>query len=101
MKREEKGFILECKDGGELHFYNKENREVQDVAISKRYNCLSMPIQVSFGITNRCNLNCKHCAFNNRDSSNELTTDEVKQIILNLAKEKLFGVIFTGGEPFA
>lgn len=61
---------------------------------------LSAPLAAIWEITKRCNLRCKHC-FSNSGSPefDELTTNEIKQIIDLLANNKIFYINFTGGEP--
>ena len=55
---------------------------------------------VSFEITNRCNLECKHC-FNKskEDSTEELSKFEILKLIDELANAKIKNVYMTGGEP--
>lgn len=61
---------------------------------------LSAPIKVSFDITHRCNLRCKHCRISESGSSTqELTCSEVKQLINELSEMKVFVVGISGGEP--
>lgn len=58
------------------------------------------PYAVTWNITNRCNLQCSHCAldFNNRPMK-ELSYEECKEIIDDLSNEKVFMISFSGGEP--
>jgi len=55
---------------------------------------------VSFETTRKCNLRCKHCY---SDSGNrlddELTVEEIKQLIDQLANMGVLAITFTGGEP--
>jgi radical SAM protein with 4Fe4S-binding SPASM domain len=63
--------------------------------MTKRYKS---PIFVWWQITHRCNLKCPHCfAY---DISNELSTDEAKDVINQLSKAKIMFLKITGGEPF-
>ena len=65
---------------------------------SRRF--LSAPLAVIWEVTQKCNLRCKHCFSNSgHQESDELTTDEVKEIIDLLADKKVFYINFTGGEP--
>ncbi len=64
-----------------------------------KQNCNFIPYTGSIDITNMCNLKCLHC-FNR---SNELIRDELcdeafLQVIKDLAKLKLYGFCFCGGE---
>ncbi len=56
---------------------------------------------VSFAISNRCNLKCKHCMVN-ADSCNEneyFTTEEIKQAFKKIIAAKPENITVTGGEP--
>lgn len=52
-------------------------------------------------LTKACNLRCPHCYVDaGKQSENELTLEEIKSIIDQLAKLKTFYIFYTGGEPF-
>ena len=56
---------------------------------------------VSFAISNRCNLKCKHCMVN-ADSCNErefFTTEEIKQAFDKIIAANPENITVTGGEP--
>ncbi len=62
------------------------------------------PYLVALNLTRRCNLNCAHCYLDagarDSDDSGELSTDEVKALLADIAglsDETM--VVFTGGEP--
>lgn len=59
------------------------------------------PLIVSFAVTRECNLRCKHCYSNATDSPhpNELTTDEAKRVITEIAEAGTRLLILDGGEP--
>lgn len=60
----------------------------------------SAPFNVCLGITNRCNLSCKHCL--NRNISGlepDLTTEELLNVIDQIGQAKVFEVSLFGGEP--
>lgn len=63
---------------------------------------ISYPFTIGWGITNRCNFNCKHC---NMDSGkaydDELSFDESCKLIDEFAKFNVKNICFTGGEPFS
>lgn len=62
---------------------------------------LSAPLSVLWDITYACNLNCRHCLSQaGLAHSQELTTDEAKRVIDELADQKVFTITFCGGEPF-
>lgn len=56
---------------------------------------------VVWNITRQCNLSCQHCYIQaqNKKSNNELTTNEAKAFIQDLAIIKVPVLLFTGGEP--
>jgi len=59
------------------------------------------PLMVSFAVTRECNLRCKHCYSEATDSPHpdELTTDEAKRVIAEIAEAGARLFIFDGGEP--
>lgn len=62
---------------------------------------LSAPLSVLWEITHGCNLKCKHCLSDaGMPRHDELSLEEIKQIINQLAEMKVFKIIFGGGEPF-
>lgn len=56
---------------------------------------------VVWNVTNRCNLRCQHCYINARDQQykNELSTEEAREFIQDLAGMKVPVLLFSGGEP--
>ena len=56
---------------------------------------------VVWNITRRCNLRCIHCYSQSRDIeyTNELTTEQGKELIDDLAHFGVPVVLFSGGEP--
>lgn len=55
---------------------------------------------VSFETTKQCNLRCKHCYTNaSAKLQDELTTEEIKGFIDELADIGVLSITFTGGEP--
>jgi MoaA/NifB/PqqE/SkfB family radical SAM enzyme len=57
----------------------------------------SMPIYITFFVTNKCNLTCRHCFVNPTDDK-ELTLEEIKKISKSMPN--LLVLSLTGGEPF-
>jgi MoaA/NifB/PqqE/SkfB family radical SAM enzyme len=59
------------------------------------------PEHVYFSLTNRCNLRCEMCDISRVSSrkEDELTTEEVKKIILQIKDLGVRHLIFSGGEP--
>jgi len=61
---------------------------------------LSAPLRVHFSCTKLCNFRCKHCFSSSGEAySDELTTQEVKKLIDELANLGCFELSFGGGEP--
>jgi len=62
---------------------------------------LSAPIVLYWEITNVCNLKCLHCYKNASEvmQKGELSTEEIKKVINQLARQKVFWLAITGGEP--
>jgi mycofactocin biosynthetic radical S-adenosylmethionine protein MftC len=61
---------------------------------------LSAPVNITWEITHQCNLRCIHClSASNQASPDELTFEECKNIVDQLAKLKVFEINFGGGEP--
>lgn len=59
------------------------------------------PFQISFDITNKCNLRCLHCynsSGENFQSQDELSDEEVLKFIDDLKDIKLYNFCFCGGE---
>ena len=62
---------------------------------------LRAPVNVTWEVTFKCNLHCAHCLSNSGTAlENELTTQECKNVVDQLAALKVFQVNFGGGEPF-
>lgn len=62
---------------------------------------LSAPITVSFEVTNSCNLNCVHCYAKRRPPRQDLSLDNLKQVLRQLARSGVFRLALMGGEPLS
>lgn len=62
----------------------------------------SRPLMAVLYITSRCNLRCSFCEMGDpsRPVNKDLSTDELKDIIRQLAEWKVRKLYLTGGEPF-
>ncbi len=60
---------------------------------------LSAPISICLGITNQCNLNCKHCLASETRHCQDLNTSEMLGIIKQIQELKIFTIAIFGGEP--
>ncbi len=57
---------------------------------------------ISWNVTNKCNLYCKHCyreSSPDEETDDELTTEEGKKLLRDMKKASLETIIFSGGEP--
>lgn len=65
---------------------------------------LKGPMLMAWDITNRCNMNCKHCLNRSNDSdihsyNDELTEQEIEDVIEQIIEIKPFAICICGGEP--
>ena len=65
-----------------------------------QFSATNRPLVV-WNMTNRCNLKCMHCYIKAEDRKyqDELTTEEAKAFICDLAQMKVPVLLFSGGEP--
>jgi len=56
-----------------------------------------MPLFVGFSITSKCNYKCSYC--DTKKHKQELSTDQILDIIHQLKKQGCLRISFTGGEP--
>lgn len=63
--------------------------------------CIGYPAHPAWEVTNACNLKCIHChASSGKPGADELTTEEAKRFIDQLAEVNEFRMlVYTGGEP--
>ncbi len=60
-----------------------------------------LPLAATIRLTKSCNFRCPHCYVDaGCPLKNELTLTEIKSIVDQLVKLKIFYVFYTGGEPF-
>ena len=65
-----------------------------------RTDILSAPIRVYWEVTNICNLRCKHCHNSSGKSlDDELSTDEAIKTVREMARDNIFDLRISGGEP--
>lgn len=63
--------------------------------------CIGYPAHPAWEVTNACNLKCIHChASSGKPGPDEMTTEEAKRFIDQLAQVREFRMlVYTGGEP--
>jgi len=74
----------------------------EDVLI-KQGEILKGPFEVALDITNECNYRCIHCynaSGENITSDDEMTDEQVIELIHDIVKLQPYNVCFCGGEPF-
>ncbi|MGA9356183.1 MAG: radical SAM protein [Terriglobales bacterium] len=64
----------------------------------KAFN-LGVPLAIHLDVTYRCNERCVHC-YLDHDDHGELTTDEIKDVLDQLAEAGVFFLTLSGGEVF-
>jgi MoaA/NifB/PqqE/SkfB family radical SAM enzyme len=66
--------------------------------INQRALDLGVPISVHMDLTYRCNERCVHC-YLDHDDRGEMTTEEIKGILDQMAEAGVFFLTLSGGEP--
>ena len=86
--------ILKLKKEGKLqHFFSEEYLELD--------NPLKSPISISIEVTRGCNLSCRHCSVKaGKERANELTLEEIRNVIDQVKKMEIFSLFISGGECF-
>ena len=76
------------------------------LGVHQRTSGKRVPMEVSIEVTRRCPLECRHC-YNNLPMSDkvarqsELSLEEYRRLLDELAAEGCLWILFTGGEIFA
>lgn len=86
----------------EKEFIFIDNLPDYKIRVKKDYSFpkISAPNQISWLMTNECNLRCSHCGNTSRaKKENELTTKEAKDFIKYIADNGVFVLDISGGEP--
>jgi len=60
---------------------------------------LGIPLTVHIDVTYRCNERCVHC-YLDHDDKGEMSTQEIKNVLDQLAEAGVFFLVFSGGEVF-
>jgi radical SAM protein with 4Fe4S-binding SPASM domain len=59
----------------------------------------NIPMHALLELTNNCNWWCRHCYITHRPAKGELTLDEIRPVLDQLAELGVLFLTFTGGEP--
>lgn len=59
----------------------------------------SAPLKIYLDITDKCNMNCKHCLNQDLHSENEIDFNTIKEIAYECSKLGVFYIKLGGGEP--
>ena len=83
-------------------FLESIQMQVLDFATDKRsqWEKNHQLYSVIFELTPKCNFNCVHCYLHDHHASNELSFDEMVQIIDILYEKEVLFITFTGGDIF-
>jgi radical SAM protein with 4Fe4S-binding SPASM domain len=77
-----------------------EPYRLKQIAVDSNFH-LKSPLIVWFEVTRKCNLTCTHCYINaGRPRKNELTLEEIKNILDDLKELGTFSLVLAGGEPY-
>jgi radical SAM protein with 4Fe4S-binding SPASM domain len=69
------------------------------VEMNEKAQRLGVPLSVHIDVTYRCNERCAHC-YLDHDDKGEMTTDEIRNVLDQLAEAGVFFLTFSGGEVF-
>src|SRR5215468_8417681 len=69
------------------------------VEMNEKAMKLGIPLSVHLDVTYRCNERCEHC-YLDHDDKGEMTTQEIKNLLDQLADAGVFFLTFSGGEVF-
>lgn len=73
---------------------------IEEPSLIRIYKPLKAPILVTFDVTTCCNLRCKYCYVRaGQKLLQELTTEQIKSVIDELAALGVFWISISGGEP--
>jgi radical SAM protein with 4Fe4S-binding SPASM domain len=67
---------------------------------TKHNKILPSPSYILWDCTRKCNLQCEHCGATKETYNRELSFDEIKKVISDIAEMKTQMFSVTGGEPF-
>ncbi|MSS64756.1 radical SAM/SPASM domain-containing protein [Velocimicrobium porci] len=91
-------FIEQFQDFNDQQYINSIHNKMIKLGIIGNYNNKRKK-EVSFEITNRCNLRCKHCCIMANSIQEELTTNEVYSAFNKVIKWNPDNITISGGEP--
>src|ERR1700757_303306 len=67
--------------------------------MNEKAHALGIPLTVHIDVTYRCNERCVHC-YLDHDDKGEMTTQEIKNVLDQLAEAGVFFLVLSGGEVF-
>jgi radical SAM protein with 4Fe4S-binding SPASM domain len=67
--------------------------------LNEKAQAMGVPLSAHLDITWRCNELCVHC-YLDHDGDGEMSTDEIKNVLRQLAESGTFFLSISGGEPF-
>lgn len=96
-------FFAALYDDDDRNYFEKIIRYLEDIYILETDEVYNNNLNVTFAITNRCNLQCKHCSADavTLKEPEAMSTEEVFRAIDKLVECKPNLLCITGGEPLA
>lgn len=95
-------FLSYFEDVGDKNYFESilELLQMNHILVSENSD-EHAEFEVTIKLTNRCNLQCRHCCVSAGPciEAEELTTDEWKAVLDQLAELNIIGLVFSGGEP--
>lgn len=88
------------KEELEQKFNIKINDDYRLIINDKVEDSYSFPFKIYLDITDKCQLNCKHCLTKLLNLENELSYNQIKSVIEECKEHGAFYVKLGGGEPF-
>lgn len=90
------GFLIFNKNNSRYFFENVSNEDIKKIY----KNGFDSPIRIQWRITQKCNLNCKHCYLDEKNNkSKELSKKQIIEAAKKIVDAKVFEILITGGEP--
>lgn len=89
--QEDQDFLLENME------YLAENQIIREINDDSEY--MDMPIKIDLDITNRCNLRCKHCCVSADITKQDLSKEEMFELVDKVVSVNPIAITISGGEP--
>lgn len=99
--KEDVDYLLDILVENKMLFLSGEEMKKADYSLHYKENSMFFIHKAYLHLTQKCNLKCKYCYnASNLGKTEDMSTQEWKNIILKLKKEGFDYIVFTGGEFF-